>query len=117
MRSSFRIRPYSHPSRRSSGRRTAPCRPTPRSQRGALRSAVRSFSLTRSVRPVSTASRGRNMASVSVDLVLPDWPLERILSHQLATYRRYATCEVGTLVSSGFEVLATGDRPHADVVL
>jgi hypothetical protein len=32
--------------------------------------------------------RGENMASVSVDLVLPDWSLERILSTQLATYSR-----------------------------
>lgn len=61
--------------------------------------------------------RGGNMASVSVDLVLPDWPVERILRHQLATYPRYATCEVQVLFTAGFEILATGKRPHADVVL
>ncbi len=60
---------------------------------------------------------GHNMASVSVDLVLPDWPLERILAGQLATYSRFATCTVAALVDAGFDVLATGCAPHADVVL
>lgn len=61
--------------------------------------------------------RGANMASVSVDLVLPDWPVERILARQLRYYPRYATAEVATLIDEGFEVLATGKRPHADLVL
>ena len=61
--------------------------------------------------------RGTNMASLSVDLVLPDWPLNRILASQLATYSRYATVPVEDLAGQGFEVLATGRRPHADVVL
>jgi hypothetical protein len=61
--------------------------------------------------------RGGNMASVSVDLVLPDWPLERIVARQLRHYPRYATCQVAVLVEGRFEVLATGRRPHADVVL
>src|SRR5216684_8182224 len=61
--------------------------------------------------------RGSNMASVSVDLVLPSWPLERILAQQLATFTRYATSEVADLQSARFEVLATGEPPHADVVL
>jgi len=56
------------------------------------------------------------MASVSVDLVLPEWPLERILAAQLATCTRYATCPVRTLVEAGFVLLATGAIPHADVV-
>ena len=60
---------------------------------------------------------GRNMASVSVDLVLPDWPLERILAGQLATYSRYAMCRVVLLRGARFEVLATGRAPHADIVL
>ena len=61
--------------------------------------------------------RGANMASLSVDLVLPDWSMDRILAGQLATYTRYATCTVVELRAHGFEVLATGLRPHADVVL
>ena len=61
--------------------------------------------------------RGTNMASLSVDMVLTDWPLWRILTEQLATYRRYALVEVATLTAADFEVLATGDPPHGDVVL
>ena len=61
--------------------------------------------------------RGQHLASVSVDLVLPDWSLERILSTQLATYSRFATCSVADLVEAGFSVLATGAVPHADIVL
>jgi hypothetical protein len=61
--------------------------------------------------------RGANMASISVDLVLPGWPLERILGDQLATYTRYATTAVADLQSAGFDVLATGRPPHGDVVL
>jgi hypothetical protein len=61
--------------------------------------------------------RGGNMASLSVDLILPEWPLERILAQQLATYSRYAVCSVNDLQKAGFEVLATGRLPHADVVL
>lgn len=61
--------------------------------------------------------RGANMASISVDLVLPGWPLERILARQLRNYSRFATCEVTALTDESFEVLATGKRPHADVVL
>lgn len=61
--------------------------------------------------------RGRNMSSVSVDLLMPTWPLERILAGQLITYSRYATCPIATLLSAGFEVLATGREPHADLLL
>jgi len=61
--------------------------------------------------------RGANMASISVDLVLPGWPLERILARQLRNYSRFATCEVTALIDESFAVLATGKRPHADVVL
>jgi len=61
--------------------------------------------------------RGRNMASLSVDLVLLDWPLGRILREQLSTYRRFAAVPLGVLIAEGFEILATGARPHADVVL
>ena len=61
--------------------------------------------------------RSTNMASLSVDLVLPGWPLDKILARQLATYTRYATCSVAYLRQAGFEVLATDRAPHADVVL
>lgn len=57
------------------------------------------------------------MAAVSSDLVVPLWPLERILTGQLVTYSRYATCSVERLVDHEFEVLATGAPPHADIVL
>jgi hypothetical protein len=57
------------------------------------------------------------MTSLSVDLVLPGWPLDKILAGQLATHTRYATCSVANLRQAGFEVLATGRAPHADVVL
>ena len=56
------------------------------------------------------------MASISVDVVLPGWPLKRILAAQLATYSRYATCRVAALVEAGFELLATGAVPHTDVL-
>jgi len=56
-----------------------------------------------------------NLASISVDLVLPGWALKRILARQLRTYSRFATCRVGALIDGNFEVLATGRRPHADV--
>lgn len=61
--------------------------------------------------------RGTNMASLSVDLETAEWPLERILAGQLSTYTRYATCPMAALLDGGFEVLATGRPPHADVVL
>jgi hypothetical protein len=61
--------------------------------------------------------RGSNMASLSVDLVLPFWPLDRILREQLATYRRFAAVPIEAITAAGFEVLATGQQPHADVVL
>jgi hypothetical protein len=61
--------------------------------------------------------RALNMASVSVDLVMVDWPVERILAAQLSTYSRFATCAVEELTAAGFEVVATGRPPHADVVL
>ncbi len=57
------------------------------------------------------------MASLSVDLVFDDWPVERIVQDQLSTYSRYATCDLVALVKGGFETLATGRPPHADVVL
>lgn len=61
--------------------------------------------------------RGKNMPSISIDLVLPSWPLDRILAGQLATYSRYATCPVSRLIEHGFQVFATGAPPHADIVL
>lgn len=60
--------------------------------------------------------RGSNMASLSVDLVV-NWSLERILREQLSTYSRYATCALAALSERGFDALATGKPPHADVVL
>jgi hypothetical protein len=61
--------------------------------------------------------RGTNLASISGDVVLSDWPLDRILSSQLATYTRYATCVIPSLHGAGFGILATGAPPHVDVVL
>jgi len=60
--------------------------------------------------------RGQNMGSLSVNLVLPDWPEERILEERLPTYARWARCPVDALAAAGFGLLATGRRPHADVV-
>ncbi len=60
--------------------------------------------------------RGEHMASVSVDVVLPEWPLERILAAKLATYSRYSICRVAAVAEAGFELLETGAVPHADVV-
>ena len=57
------------------------------------------------------------MASISVDLVLPAWPLDRILSGPLVTYGRYATSTITSMRAAGFELLATGAPPHVDVVL
>lgn len=60
--------------------------------------------------------QGRNMASLSVNLVLPGWPEERILEDRLATYPRWAHCPVEALAAADLTLLATGRRPHADVV-
>ena len=60
--------------------------------------------------------RGENMASLSVNLVLPDWPEERILDERLPTYPRWARCPVDVLLAADFSLLATGSRPHADVL-
>jgi hypothetical protein len=35
----------------------------------------------------------------------------------LATYRRFAAVPIEAITAAGFEVLATGQQPHADVVL
>jgi hypothetical protein len=56
------------------------------------------------------------MASLSVNLVLPDWPEERILEERLATYPRWARCPVDSLAAADLTLLATGSRPHADVL-
>lgn len=61
--------------------------------------------------------RGQNRASISADVVLPSWPLDRILSGQLVTYSRCATCTISAILAVGFELLATGAPPHVDVVL
>jgi len=55
--------------------------------------------------------RGTNMASLSVDAVLPGWPLDKILAGQLATYTRYATCPVADLRRAGFECSPRAERP------
>ena len=60
--------------------------------------------------------RGENMASISVDLLLDDWPIQRVLEVRMVTRSRYSTCLVGDIEAAGFEVLATIARPHADVV-
>ncbi len=60
--------------------------------------------------------QGANMFSISVDLVLPDWPVERILRDPLSTYPRWARCPVRALLDAGFVLLATNRRPHADIV-
>lgn len=84
--------------------------------RGAPISADKFFShAARQAREYSL--RGQNMASVSADVILPDWPLERILANQLGTYSRFGICPTAGLVSAGFELLATGQRPHVDIVL
>jgi hypothetical protein len=59
---------------------------------------------------------GQNMVSVSVNLVLPDWPAERILEERLSTYPRWGRSSVSVLTEAGFTFLATGERPHADLV-
>jgi hypothetical protein len=56
------------------------------------------------------------MVSASVNLVLPDWPAERILEERLATYPRWGRCSATALTEAGFTLLATGTRPHADLV-
>jgi hypothetical protein len=53
------------------------------------------------------------MASLSVDLVLPGWPLDKILAGQLATYTRYATRPVADRLRGACH----GPSTHADVVL
>ena len=61
--------------------------------------------------------RGANMFSVSADVVMESWPLDRILGEQLATYSRYATVGIPARRAAGFELVATGHPPHVDVVL
>ena len=57
------------------------------------------------------------MASVSADGTVGEWTLERLLSARLWSRSSYATVEVGTIRSVGYELLATFALPHFDIVL
>lgn len=61
--------------------------------------------------------RGRPLACVSVDAVIGEWSLERILADHLATRTTYATTTVGDVIEAGLALLPTFGVPHYDVVL
>ena len=57
------------------------------------------------------------MTSISADATVGEWTLERLLSERLWSRSSYATVEVGTIRSAGYELLATFAVPHFDIVL
>lgn len=61
--------------------------------------------------------RGAPLASVSVDATINGWTVDSILRERLWSRSSYASTTVERLRAGGFELLATFDAPHFDVVL
>lgn len=57
------------------------------------------------------------MASISVSATVGGWTLESLLGGPLRSRSRYAVCDVGSLLTAGYELLPTGLVPHFDIVL
>ncbi len=57
------------------------------------------------------------MASISVDATVAGWTVEAILRDRLWSRSSYATTTVGALRANGYELLATFEVPHFDVLM
>lgn len=70
----------------------------------------------------ATASRYSYRAdpflAVSVEMTMPGWDAELILSgRRMRTRRSYAMASAGSVLDGGFELLPTFDAPHYSVVM
>ena len=61
--------------------------------------------------------RSRPLYSVSVSLTIDGWSLDDLLAGPLVSRSTYAVSTVGVLRAARFELLATYDAPHYDLVL
>lgn len=61
--------------------------------------------------------QGVPLACVSVEAVMGEWTLERVLAEHLATRTTYATTTAGQVVNARLVLLPTFAAPHYDVVL
>jgi hypothetical protein len=61
--------------------------------------------------------RGAPMASISVDLCIAGWKLERVLEERMWSRSRYAVTTVGALRIAEYELVPTNAAPHYDIVL
>jgi hypothetical protein len=61
--------------------------------------------------------RGAPMASISVDLCIGAWKLERVLAERMWSRSRYAVTTVGALRMAKYELVPTNAAPHYDIVL
>ncbi len=60
---------------------------------------------------------GVPMASISVDLCINGWLLERVLEERMWSRGRYAVTTAGTLRRAKYELVPTNAAPHYDIVL
>jgi hypothetical protein len=70
----------------------------------------------------ATASRysyhAEPFLAVSVEMTMPGWDAERILSgRRMRTRRSYAMAPASSVLAGGFELLPTFDAPHYSVVM
>lgn len=61
--------------------------------------------------------RGHPMASISVDGLVAGWTLELVLRERMWSRSQFATATAAAVRQAGFDVLATHDAPHFDIVL
>jgi hypothetical protein len=61
--------------------------------------------------------RGSPMASVSVDGTVAGWTVELVLRERMWSRSQFATATVAAVRAPGFELLATHEAPHFDIVL
>jgi hypothetical protein len=60
---------------------------------------------------------GAPMASISVDLCIDGWQLERVLQERMWSRGRYAVTTAGALRMAKYELVPTNAAPHYDIVL
>jgi hypothetical protein len=60
---------------------------------------------------------GAPMASISVDLCIDGWQLERVLEERMWSRGRYAVTTAGALRMAKYELVPTNAAPHYDIVL
>lgn len=62
--------------------------------------------------------RADPLLAVSVEMTMPGWDAELILSgRRMRTRRSYAMASAGSVLDGGFELLPTFDAPHYSVVM